>query len=465
MKIRLVNSLLLIFSMAAGIWLSGCAADSTATPEWKPLDVSKLGEPLTLEQCLELIRQNDIHLAQWKARLDMAHAELISAKTIPNPTFGPSWDDMGLRDEEGESISNLTYGFSYPIFFWLPRNKEIAAAKAHSQAEMEGVLSEQRQLTIEVASAYFGLVADQRKIKLSENLLQLTGESMRLVSKQKELQIASDYDLERVQVEQLKAESDLLEASNQLRLDQLSFAFALGADRPFYPDVTDCNDDFIQSLKSLISNEEIPASVIETALQANPDWREKKAALVAAENQLLAENRKAIPLADTAASAGPKDAPEGWGSAFSFEIPIPLFNWNRGGISRAKAELTAAQAEEEKARRGAIAVVTQAWERYRSLAIQWNQYTKSITELAQKNEQAASRLFEEGQIEYEDFLIAQRDNKQAQLDALNIWLDTSSAAWILSCVLGQRDHSVDAILDSIESFGSPIGDAIINDDP
>ncbi len=433
--------LLVTFSI---IFLSGCSSEKSETPKWKPLDVSKLNGPLSLDKCLELARDDDVQLARWKARLDAAHAELISAKTIPNPTFAPSWDDIGLKDSEGTNIGNVIYGFSYPIFFWLPGNKEIAAAKAHSQAEAEGVISEQRQLTIEIASAYFGLVADQRKIKLSENILQVVDESMRLVNKQKELQIASDYDIERIKVEQLKAESDLMDARNQLRLDQLSFAFALGADKPFYPEIIDCNDDYIRDLGLVtldLNDVNVPDSIIETALEASPDWKEKKAVLVAAENQLQAEYRRAIPLSETVASAGPKDAAEGWGSAYSFELPIPLFDRNQAGISKAKAELTAAQAEEEKARRDTIALVSETWWKYRMLSIQWDKYVRALNELAQKNEQSALKLYEQGQIEYADYLLAQRDSKQAQLDSVDTWQNTSAAAWNLSCLLGRHDYS------------------------
>jgi outer membrane protein TolC len=234
-----------------------------------------------------------------------------------------------------------------------------------------------------------------------------------------------------------------LDAKSNLRNDQLSFAFALGADKPFYPNVVDCNDDYISDLKleTRDSNDgNIPDFVIEEAQQASPYWRQKKADVIAAENQLLAEYRKAIPLAETSASYGPKDAPEGWGSAFSLEFPIPLFDRNQAGISRAKAELTAAQTEEEKTRRDTIAAVSQAWERYHSLSIKWNKYTKPIAEMAEKNEKSASRLFEEGQINYEEFLIAQRDNKQAQVESLDVWINTSLASWTLSSELGLYDQ-------------------------
>jgi outer membrane protein TolC len=119
------------------------------------------------------------------------------------------------------------------------------------------------------------------------------------------------------------------------------------------------------------------------------------------------------------------------------EVPIPLFDWNRAGIRKAQAELQNARAEEEAARRAVVAAASQAWERYRALATQWNQYTEAITDLAQKNEQAAVKLFAAGQIEYDGLLLAQRDNREAQLSALTVWRDVSTAAWTLSCLLGQ----------------------------
>ena len=442
MKIRwFINPLLSIFLGSVSVWLSGCA--TPPAPKWKPLDASTLAQPLTLEQCLQLALQNDIQVVQWKARFDMAHAELISAKALPNPSFSPSWDDVGLRDDTGRNIASLTYGISYPIFFWWPRAQKIAVAKANRQVETGKIRSEQRQLTIEVASAYFGLVAEQRKEKIVEHLLKLASESMRLVQKKRELKMASDYEVERVRAEQLQAERDLSEARSQLRLDQLVFAFALGADQPLFPNVVDCGDTYTQFMKDALLNETLPDCLMEDALQADPGWREKRAAVKAAENQLQMEYRLALPLTDTTVSIGPKDAPEGLGSAFSLEVPIPLFNWNRGAIRRAEAGLRTVQAEEEKSRRTVVAVVSQAWERYRALAIQWNQYTKSITELAQKNEQAAFELFAAGQIGYGELLIAQRDNKQAQLSALITWRDTSTVAWMLSCALGQHDPPAD----------------------
>jgi outer membrane protein, heavy metal efflux system len=439
MKIQKLNPSLILFLLVV-VFLSGCSSSTPHAPQWKPIDTSALTEPLTLEKCLQLARQNDIQVAQWKARLDIAHAELAGTKALPNPSFGITWDDIGLHDDEGVKISSTEYGFSYPLFFWIARDKKIAAAKANGKAEAERVLSEQRQMTLEIASAYFTIVADQRREQIIERLLQLTDESIRLVKKQKELQMVSDYDLDRVKAEQLKTQSDLFDAQSRLRQDQLSFAFAIGVDKPYYPAVEDCNDTIIRSLNDIISDSNIPDAIIRQALQADPAWREKQAEVIAASNQLEVEKSNAFPLAeDASVSGGPKHDPEGWGKIFSFEIPLPIFNQNQAGIKKAQAELTTAQAEEEKARRQAIANVAQAWEKYHTLSIRWNQYIKVLQELAQKNELAAYKLFNAGQIEYSDFLIVQRDNKQAQLDALDIWLETSNAAWDLSCVLGKHD--------------------------
>lgn len=123
----------------------------------------------------------------------------------------------------------------------------------------------------------------------------------------------------------------------------------------------------------------------------------------------------------------------------------PFFNRNQEGICIARAQIVTAQVEEEKASKNTITNISQTWQKYHLQAIKWNQYTKALTELAQKNEISSSIFFKEGQIQYADYLIAQRNSKQAQLDSLGVWQETSSAAWTLSCLLVQHDQLVDVI--------------------
>jgi len=416
--------------------MTGCA--STPAPKWTPLDTSSIDGPLSLTKCLELAKKNDIRAVQWKARLEAAHAGLSQSRAIPNPAAGISWEDIGLKDDAGESISSVTYGVSYPIFFWWPRAAKIKAAKINQLAEEAAVKAEQQQLEIEVASAYFNLVADQRKAALTEDIAKSYSELLRLAQKQNQLNDISGFSLDQIKLEKLKAESDFKNAQNTLRADQISFAFALGADRPFYPAVVDCEDRYLHPEGISAENENLTDEALNAAVQKDPDYMVKQLAADYAAAKLHIEKLNAIPFVDAAGSASQKDSPEGDSSAYSLEIPIPLFNWNKAGIQSAYADLLNARADEEKARRDAIAGITTKWESYRALAWKWEQYARGSSNLAEKNSKTAARLYDMGRISYSELLQSERGDKTTQMEAVDDWRDLCTASWIVSCVLGKQ---------------------------
>ena len=235
-----------------------------------------------------------------------------------------------------------------------------------------------------------------------------------------------------------KAESDLKDAQNTLRADQMSFAFALGADHPFYPVLADCEDKYLHLEGVPIDKNELTDEDLNAGLQKDYDYLAKQIAADYAASKLRIEKLKAIPLADVSGSAGQKDAPEGNSKTYSLDIPIPLFDRNQAGIESAYAELRKAQADEEKARRNAIAKITTAWEKYRTLAWKWEQYSRNSYQLAEKNSKTAARLYEMGRISYSEMLQSQRDYKNTQMEAIDDWRDLCTASWVLASILGKR---------------------------
>jgi len=415
------------------------AACATPAPKaWKPLQALELAQPLTLQRCLELVWANDLKAAQWEAQLDMARAEMRSAKVIPNPTFSLTWEDIGLH-AGGQSLASFTYGVSYPVFFWWPRAKKIAAAQANQRAEEQAIRADQRRLAIEVGSAFWNLAADQRKARISEELLRNAREAMRLVKKQRELGAASDYEVNRARAEELKAESQRADAQNELRRDQLAFAFALGADQPMFPQIVENGDSQSLALFDAATTDSLPPLFLTVALNADPGWARAKATREAAEAELQAQKRLAVPLADTQGAAGRKNDPDGMAWNFSFETPIPLFDWNQGGIRRAEAALKTARADEEEARREVIASLSQVWERGKAAASKWHDYSQALSEIQAKNERAATKLFGAGQIAYLDLLQSRRDLNEARFAEVDVWREAATEHWALTCALGRHD--------------------------
>jgi outer membrane protein, heavy metal efflux system len=434
-NLKYISNLVLILLFA--VCVAGCSTSKPAI-KWTPLDTSAFSEPLTLKQCLDLAKKNDVRAAQWKARLQTAHAGLTQARAFPNPTLAITWDDVGLKNDAGVSISTVTYGITYPIMFWWSRGLKIKAAKINKQSEEAAVNSEKRQLDIEIASAYFNLVADQRKVALTEDISKGAGELFRLAQKQSGFNDISAFALEQARLEMNKAESDLKEAQNKLRADQLSFAFALGADHPFYPAVADCGDEYLHPEGISTETEKLSDDALKTAVDKDPDYVQKQLAADYVAAKLGIEKLNSIPLADTVASGGPKTSDEGNSSAYSLEVPIPLLDRNKAGRENAHAELLSAQADEEKARRDAIAGITSKWDLYHTLTWKWEQYSNNSNQLAEKNSKTASRLYEMGRLSYTELLQSQRDYKNVQIDAVDTWQQLNTASWELSAALGKQ---------------------------
>jgi len=425
----------IVLCLLLSLWMAGCA--SPPAPKWVSLDTSSLDGTLTLEKCLELAKNNDIQVVQWKARLDAAHAELRQSKILPNPSLGISWEDIGLEDELGAGISTTTYGISYPILFWWSYPEKIKAAKLIQLAEQTAVLSEQRQLEIEIASAYFNIIADQRKAALAEDIAKAYSELFRLARKQNQQGDISAFNLEQARLEMNKAESELKDTQATLRADQMSFAFALGADRPFYPVLSDCGEQYIHPEGISLDKKELTADDLNAALQKDYDYMSKQIAADYAASKLRIEKLNAIPLVDVSGSAGKKASPEGDSTTYSLDIPIPLFDRNQAGIERAYTELRTAQAEEEKARRDAITKITTSWEQYRALSWRWEQYSSSSRQLAEKNSKTAARLYEMGMLSYMEMLRSQSEYKNTQMEAVDNWRDLCTTSWTLSAILGK----------------------------
>ncbi|MBI1784413.1 TolC family protein [Candidatus Sumerlaeota bacterium] len=432
-------------AFALTIIAAGCARPPT--PQWKALDASAFADPLSLEKSLELAHSNDLRQAEWKARMAAARAGIAKAKEIPNPTLNLLWEDIGLKDAEGTNLAAATYGVSWPALFWWGRGKRVAAARAEEESELASIAKDRRELDIQIGEDFFKLLAAQKKFEVQEDLLHLTSDSLHLARVQHDLKMTSDYEYDQARAEQLQAESALEGIRAELRAGQLEFAFALGADRPVFARAAADENDGKNGNHAAEAGEETnrsqitdgqeadtpPQALIEIVLKNDPGWREASAGRRAAEAHLAAEQRAAIPLAETSASAGRKNDPDGMASLFSFDIPVPLFNWNRAGIREAKAKLLEAQAAEEKVRRTAIAQLSLVWNEYQSARRRWENYSKPYAEIAARNERSAAKLFAAGELEYTELLRVRRDSGAARMEEIENWTVFAISKWKLNC--------------------------------
>lgn len=427
-------------SPLALLFLASCVS-TPPPPEWHPVDPARFEKPLALGECVALARANAVRASEWEARLAAARAGISEAKAVPNPTVSMEWEGIGLRDAEGTSLETQKTTVNYPILFWWPRAYKVAAAEANRRAEEASVRSEQRKLVAEVGGSWFDLVADQRRVTIAQAILDNARAGLRLAQKGKDLGSASAYDVERAEAEVLTAEGAVAGAENARRLDQLSFAFALGAARPAFPQADDTEAAGSGAPAALGPAETVPDDLLALALAADPTWRKARELVEAAEQELHVQQVSAVPLADVVGGAGRNHEADGAGTMATGEVPVPLFNWNGAAIEKARAGLLAARTEEEQARRDVVSALSQDWERVRAAVRQWEAFAHPKAEKRAKVESSARKLFEAGEIDYTELLQAERDLQDARMDEVDAWRDASTARWTLESALGRHDDA------------------------
>ena len=349
------------------------------------------------------------------------------------------WEGLGLR-EAGQSLASFKSAVSYPFLFFVPRPHQIAAACSAREAEEQAIRLERRTLTAEVGAAWYGLLAGQRRVRVAAGLSADALEAQGLAKKAREAGVRSAYDVERADAEALEAQGDEADARASLRLDQLAFAFALGSDRPAFPRALEPSAPAEPGPAEGAAPETVPDDLAARALTADPAWAKARASVSAAEARLHVEQVAAVPFSGVTGSAGRKSEPgAGQGGTAGLEVPLPLFDRNRGGIAKAEAELLAARAEEEAARRAVVSDLAQDWERVRAAAARLARYARPLTEMRRRGEASARRLYGAGQSDQAEWLQARRDLKAAEKAEVDAWKDAAVARFALETALGAHD--------------------------
>lgn len=98
---------------------------------------------------------------------------------------------------------------------------------------------------------------------------------------------------------------------------------------------------------------------------------------------------------------------------FGIALPLPLFNWNRGAIAAARADVLRARAQLDITRRDAAAAVARAW-RTRSATVARLARDSSTVQSATRNSALTERAYTEGEMTISDVLVARRAQRDAE---------------------------------------------------
>lgn len=445
----------LVVALVALSGLSGCAApvspaDTAAPAPTGPTsdagrslsDEVDLSGPVTVEACVHLALRRAPDLAAFEAQVAAAEAQVVTARTWPNPTLAATAIDVGQTDR---ALAQLQ--LTYPVLFAWTRGLQERVARAGLEGADLAVDEERRLIAARVGEVYFDVLAADELVASELAALETARELSALLSRRAALGDASLLDAERARAEELEALRLADVARERLEVSRLLLAQLIGARQPAavrlapaWPGLAAGRDD--ASLAERSEGEEIPAEedldhLVAVALERRPDVQRARTRQEQARLTVELEERRAHPLADVALTVGARSGAEGSTGVIGISVPLPAFDTNQGGQLRALAEARGAAAEVARAERLVRLEVETALVACRRARRRLEELALPLAESRDRALALARRLFEGGELSPTDLVLIERDAVVARRALVMAYRDVAGARWRLRVATGE----------------------------
>lgn len=414
------------------------AEESPATAQESTLP----GISMNRAVAIALQRNRDVIAAKLEIRA--AELEKVAASLYPNPVVSYSMGNLVLGSANPANTGTpggapvrpgffdqkvQTIGISDIIDVWMKRSARMHAADEGIRYRRLIVADALREIVYSVRSAFADVVREQSERDLAREINDRYAETVRLSRARRAAGEISEAELEKIELEGLKYQNQLIDSEQEYDLARQRLAALLGIGTTLPYDAS-----FPLPADMAVSTE----SWTREALATRPDLLAARAAGRFANASLSSEKREALPDITLGVSythsefvvAG--DNPNTLG--FSLAAPLPIFDRNQAGIGR--AELEQRRAENDQARlalviRREVAEAARRVQRAQALLSVYDQggmlqRAKTALDVAEKSYKAGAisllELLEARRTYVEtrgNYLRAQHDYRQSIVDVLH----------------------------------------------
>jgi outer membrane protein, heavy metal efflux system len=410
-------------------WLSLASVADAAVPTNSVAEGNPARRPLSLLEAKRSAFERNWDLLASKSGVDIATAQLLVAKEFPNPSLSLSTmkiDTHGNSTSLGNSFWNRSYDTIAAVSQLVEIGGKRSSRQASGRAGVTGARARfydaRRSLNQGVTKAYVAaLLAD-------ENTRILTGsaKSLRREADIAEIRFQAG-DISESDKKQIENNADVFElqaksADASGRQARIAVEVLMGIDHPkgdWFP---------AESLEELAvapppHPEGQPGADRPDVLAAEADVRKSlgdlklQKALRIPDPTFLAQYERNPP--------GPP-GPNTFGLGVSF--PLPLWNWNKGGIKTAQGALDQAELQLGKLKAQVYSEVASAQIGYDEAITRLRRYEEQIRPRAAKVRESVAFAYEKGGASLVDLLTAERDDNAVRLAAAQAMSDTASAA-------------------------------------
>ena len=395
------------------------------------LPVKVLAEPVTLseKQAVALFYQHNLDLLAARYNIENAKANEIIASAIPNPTISVELLELGHNMNQNSSSIGCSqtgqigqnsncgaaqyYTFTQLIEMAGKRGLRMQSTAIATQAAESDFSDAVRILTNMVRDAYYGLVQAQKVRWLAQEIVNYYKDIVSTSRLRFQAGDIAESDFMRIEMESMRANSDLDNAQAAVEQAQAALAVVLNwPDKSMqfvaeeqWPEIMDIGQTLQRDM------------LINKALALRPDLQGDKQRADQAEKDLIHSQRLKYP--DLTVNAGYARDPSNTVLNTYFagvSAAVPLFYQYKGEENQAAVNLNKMQVAAEETELGVRSDVVNSLAALKSSSKVVQRYESELLDRARKVRERMELAYKKGGTTVLDFINAQRDYKSVMLD-------------------------------------------------
>jgi outer membrane protein, heavy metal efflux system len=366
----------------------------------------------TVDELVARALADNLDLQAARAEIEAARGRLLQAGLRPNPML-----DLGAQQSVTGPDNNLNVGVTLPLDLNRRKAGRVGVAERELELKEAQVLNRARELGAEVRMKAGEVLAAQRNLRITEELLDINRQALQLIGGrvQRGAAPALEESLQRVEVSRLEASRQMLQSRVEVATLQLQVLIGRSPEAPL-----SVQGDLRTRLVTFARE-----GAFERALAARPDLRMAQAEVAMAQAKIRKEEAEGR--WDASVNVGYMRQDFGYDLSgltargelrpitdiFHYvgggvTITLPVRNRNQGNVAAAFAEARATEHREDLAtltvRQEVAAAFTQHEAAERALDI----YTRGVLEVARQNLEVMRKTYELGRATLLEVIAEQR---------------------------------------------------------
>lgn len=367
---------------------------------------------LTVERLIELGQSRRADLLAARQRLAIAQGQLQQADLRPNPNLNAEYGSPQFLG--GEAERDFSVGVSQTFELGGKRSRRVAVAELALQQIRAEVLAIERQLAVEIRTAYTNAIAFARQLDVLERLITADNEIVRATEARLEEGDVAPLDVNLVKVEADRLKIQVIQARSDLETQLLRIRALIGA-------------DVAESIKLAAQADRPPRldlglnELTEIAFRERADLQAARLGEQLGAARINLAKANAVPniagsvkysrskqIIDFPAAIGGSTVNRDNELTFGVSVEIPVFNRNQGEIASATGEQIQAVRQREFLEANIRRDVVVAFRKYRAAAETLVIYSTQILPRAEANLQTVRSAYGLGEFSVFEVVNEQR---------------------------------------------------------